>query len=42
VSNRGVGLIFQNFAVTTGERMFSGLVQEFILNRLTSKSKFKE
>ena len=42
VSNRGVGLVFQNFAVTTGERMFSGFVQEFVLNRLTSKSKFKE
>lgn len=36
-SNRGTGLIFQNFAVTTGERMLSSLVQEFVLNRVTGK-----
>lgn len=40
--DRGVGLTFQNFAITTGERMFSTLVQEFVLNRLTSRAKFKD
>lgn len=41
-SNRGTGLIFQNFAITTGERMLSDVLQEFILGRLTSRPKFKE
>jgi len=36
-SDRGAGLVFQNFAITTGERMLSSLVQEFILSRLTHK-----
>ncbi|HVO82665.1 MAG TPA: carboxypeptidase-like regulatory domain-containing protein [Terriglobales bacterium] len=40
-SNRGAGLVFQNFLITTGERMFSSLMQEFVLNRLTLKPKFK-
>ena len=38
-SNRGEGLIFENLALTTGERMLSSLVQEFVLHRLTSKNK---
>jgi len=38
-SNRGAGLVFENLALTTGERMVSSLVQEFILHRLTSKNK---
>jgi hypothetical protein len=37
-SNRGAGLVFQNFVVSTGERMLSSLVQEFVLHRLTPKS----
>lgn len=41
-SNRGTGLVFQNFAITTGERMLSDLIQEFILGKLTSRPKFKE
>ena len=41
-SNRGTGLIFQNFAINSGERMFSGFVQEFVLGRLTSRARFKE
>ena len=36
-SNRGAGLVFENFAVTTGERMLSALVQEFVLSRITAK-----
>jgi hypothetical protein len=36
-SNRGAGLVFQNLALTTGERMLSSLVQEFILHRFTPK-----
>lgn len=34
-SNRGVGLVLGNFALGTGERMVSGLLQEFVLPRLT-------
>jgi hypothetical protein len=40
-SNRGTGLIFQNFSLSTGERMLSGLVQEFILGKITSRQKTK-
>ena len=35
------GLVFQNFFISTGERMLSGLVQEFVLNRVTLKQKAK-
>jgi hypothetical protein len=38
-SNRGTGLIFQNFFITTGERMLSDLVQEFVLGRVTARQK---
>jgi hypothetical protein len=38
-SNRGAGLVFQNLALATGERMVSSLVQEFVLHRFTPKSK---
>ncbi len=34
-SNRGPQLVFGNFAVGTGERMLSGVLQEFVLHRLT-------
>jgi Carboxypeptidase regulatory-like domain len=41
-SNRGAGLVFQNVALTTGERMLSALVQEFVLSKLTpNKSKLR-
>jgi hypothetical protein len=40
-SDRGSSLVFQNFAITTGERMLSALVQEFVLNRLTPRQRFK-
>ena len=36
-SDRGVGRIFTNFAVDTGERIFASLAQEFLLRRLTHK-----
>jgi hypothetical protein len=38
-SDRGTGLVFENFLIGTGERMLSTLVQEFILGKLTSKGK---
>ena len=41
-SNRGAGLVFQNFFLTTGERMLSSVMQEFVLNRVTSKPKAKD
>ena len=37
-SNRGVGLVFGNFAIGTAERMLSGIAQEFILPRFTPKA----
>ena len=40
-SNRGAGLVFQNFVLSTGERMMSSLMQEFVLHRLTPKAKNK-
>jgi Carboxypeptidase regulatory-like domain len=38
-ANRGTRLVFQNFFLSTGERMLSGLVREFVLNRVTPKQK---
>jgi hypothetical protein len=38
-SNRGVGLVFGNFAIGTAERMASGFAQEFILRKFTSAAK---
>ena len=40
-SNRGPGLVFGNFAIGTAERMLSGVMQEFVLRRLTPTAKFK-
>jgi carboxypeptidase family protein len=37
-SNRGPGLLFSNFAIGTGERMLSGVIQEFVIRRLTSRA----
>jgi Carboxypeptidase regulatory-like domain len=34
-SNRGPGLVFENTLISTGGRMVDGLIQEFILRRLT-------
>jgi hypothetical protein len=38
-SNRGANLIFENFALATSERMLSTVVQEFVLGKLTHRSK---
>jgi hypothetical protein len=40
-SNRGAGLVFQGFAVTTGVRMVNGLIQEFVLRKLTPSARQK-
>ncbi len=40
-SNRGAGLVFGTFLINTSERMFTSLVQEFIVGRFTSKGKNK-
>ena len=34
-SNRGAGLVFGQFAINTAERELSGIVQEFVLRKLT-------
>jgi Carboxypeptidase regulatory-like domain len=36
-SNRGAGLVFENVALSTSERMLSTLVQEFLLHKLTPR-----
>jgi hypothetical protein len=36
-ANRGAGLVFENFVISTGERMLAGVVQEFILGKFTSR-----
>ena len=38
-SNRGAGLVFQNFGTNMGIHVALGLVQEFVLGKLTSKGK---
>ncbi len=38
-SNRGAGLVFANFGISTAQRIASTLVQEFILGKFTSKGK---
>ena len=37
-SNRGTGMIFGQFAITTAERELSAVVQEFILRKLTPRA----
>lgn len=38
-SNRGAGLVFSNFALSTAERMVSTTLQEFVLRHFTSSGK---
>ena len=38
-SNRGAGLVFQGFAITTGVRMVNGIIQEFVLRKLTPSAR---
>ena len=40
-SNRGAQLVFENLFLSTGERMLSSMMQEFVLHRLTPKAKNK-
>lgn len=40
-SNRGAGLVFSNFFLTTGERMLSSVMQEFVISRITTRGKAK-
>lgn len=37
-SNRGAGLVFENLLISTGQRMLSSVVQEFVLHKLTRKA----
>ena len=39
-SDRGVGLVFGNAAITTAGRMVNALAQEFLLKKITSKGKY--
>jgi hypothetical protein len=41
-SNRGAGLVFSNFFLTTGERMLSSVLQEFVIGRITTKQKARD
>jgi len=38
-SNRGLGLVFGNFLIGTGQRAAANLAQEFILNRVTHRAR---
>jgi hypothetical protein len=40
-SNRGAGLVFSNFLLTTSERMLSSVLQEFVIGRITTRQKAK-
>lgn len=41
-SNRGVGVLFTNFAMSTGGRAVAGLAQEFIVHKLTRRPGFSK
>lgn len=41
-SNRGASLVFGGFAISTGERVVSTVVQEFLLKKLTPGAKSRE
>jgi hypothetical protein len=36
-SNRGLGLVFGNFAIGTAERVGASLAQEFLLGKFTKR-----
>jgi hypothetical protein len=40
-SNRGAGLVFQGFFITTGVRMVNAVLQEFVLRKLTPSARAK-
>ncbi|MGA8671237.1 MAG: carboxypeptidase regulatory-like domain-containing protein, partial [Terracidiphilus sp.] len=37
-SNRGAGMVFGQFSINTAERALSGIVQEFVLRKLTPRA----
>jgi hypothetical protein len=37
-SNRGTGLVFTNFAISTAERVATSLLQEFVLGRIRRRA----
>jgi hypothetical protein len=41
-ANRGVGLVFTNFAIGTAERIGANLAQEFIIARFTKRNRHME
>jgi hypothetical protein len=41
-SNRGVSLTFENLLLSTGERTVSGVVQEFVIRKLTPSAKQRD
>ena len=41
-TNRGVGLVFEGFAVTTAVRTVNALIQEFVLRKLTPSARQKK
>lgn len=41
-SNRGAGMVFGQFAVSTAERELSAIMQEFVLRRLTSSARARK
>lgn len=42
VNNRGPGLVFEGTLISTGGRMVNGLIQEFILRRLTPSARHRD
>jgi hypothetical protein len=41
-SSRGAGLMFENFLIGTGQRMVAGVLQEFVLRKITPSAKKKK
>jgi hypothetical protein len=38
-SNRGVGLVFTNFGISTAERVATSLAQEFLLKKFLARNR---
>ena len=41
-ANRGAGLLFQNFAIGTAERIGASLAQEFVIGKFTKRNRHME
>jgi hypothetical protein len=39
-SNRGVGLVFENFAISSAARMASAVLKEFVLRKYTHNANY--